>query len=745
MFDEAFYLSQNPEVISSNTASLYHFIVSGGAEGRNPNRWFDTRWYIEQNPEVAQRKMNPLVHYLQVGAPEGKRPRPLATESETLAIGKAARKRVIFVSGEPGTPGHRYRVVQLADSLPPQFFDVSILEVTQIPSALDEINEADLVWVWRARRSRETDLLLAAHKNRGFTLLYDVDDLMFLPELATSDIIDGIRAQNMAETHVRTYYEYVKQLLLAADCCTTPTLQLAQEIRELNRPATVIPNGFDRRALQQARRAVYTRTALPGDGLVRIGYAAGTLTHQRDFGEASHALAAILSENSNTRLVLFRRAMILEEFRELEKVQDQIEWRDLVSLDELPFDYARFDINIAPLEIGNRFCESKSELKYFEAALVGVPTIASPVGAYAASIRPGENGFLANDRGDWYRQLHQLVSDASLRARIAETAYRDALWQYGPERRQLLVTRLVNQMLSPAPIRYELFRSGMQSDAHQPVPAVAIPEYDVLFQSSRHGPSRVSVVVPVFNYRHYIEEALDSLLQQTLHEFEVVVVDDHSTDGSAEVAHRWLKRYASRFNMAALLQNRQNSKLGRARNAGVSFCDTELYMPLDADNALLPDCLELCMRRLDETGAAFAYPTISMFGERSDQIGLLEYDPARFQCINYIDAMALVRKACWLAVGGYTPLEPMGWEDYEFWCKLLEKGLFGVRVPETTARYRCHPASMLRTITEVPELKRRVIDEMNRRHPWLGLRAPALGTGILESDCVANKTAQGRS
>ncbi|MBV9293955.1 MAG: glycosyltransferase [Acidobacteriaceae bacterium] len=722
MFDEAFYLSQHPNVATSGTCSLRHYILYGVAEGSNPNRWFDTQWYVSQNPEVLRSGRNPLAHYAETGMREGKRTRPLSKRGSLAGARSGAQHRVIFVSGEPHSAGHRYRVVHLADSLPRQLFETSIAQVSDVPRLLGDITEADLVWVWRARLCPETELLLAAHRQRGFTLLYDLDDLMFRPELAIVSVIDGIRSQKMLEKDVGGLYRDIHRFLMEADRCTAPTVHLAQEIRELGKPATVIPNGFDRRMFERARRAARARKATPDDGKIRIGYAAGSLTHQRDLALASCAISAILKENPRTRLVLFRGTVILDEFPELEAVQDQIEWREIVPFDELPAEYARFDINIAPLEPANRFCKSKSELKFFEAALVGVPTVASPTGAYATAIRHGENGLLAHNNHDWYEQLNSLLADASLRARIAGAAYQNVLWHYGPERRSVLTTRLVNQVLAPIPIRYELFRPEMQADSGAALPPIALPEYDVIFQSSRNGASRVSVIVPLYNYRHYVEEALDSILQQTLHNIDVIVVDDRSTDDSAEVAHRWLKRYASRFHMVALLQNRCNSKLGRTRNVGVSFSDTELYMALDADNALLPDCLELCLRKLDETGAAFAYPTITIFGENHEQLGLVEYDPAHFQCSNYIDAMAMVRKACWVAVGGYTPLEPVGWEDYEFWCKLAEKGLFGVRVPETTARYRSHAASMLRTVTDLPEIRPRAIEEMNRRHPWLQLR-----------------------
>jgi hypothetical protein len=102
----------------------------------------------------------------------------------------------------------------------------------------------------------------------------------------------------------------------------------------------------------------------------------------------------------------------------------------------------------------------------------------------------------------------------------------------------------------------------------------------------------------------------------------------------------------------------------------------------------------------------------------------LSYDPAYFQCGNYIDAMAMVRKAAWIAVGGYGALDPPGYEDYDFWCKLAEKGMHGARLPEVVARYRAHGDSMLHNITDLPEKKRRVLRGMISRHPWLSLRPP---------------------
>ncbi len=721
LFDGAFYLEQYPDVLAGNASALEHYILSGAAEGRDPSRSFDTDWYSAHHRDVAASHLNPLVHYARNGLREGRRAKPIASETSSEAIVQNGRRRVVFVSGEEQTPGHRYRIVNIATSLAPHFFETLVINSSELPDRLKEVATADLVWIWRAPWSEDVAALIDAARRQGAKIVFDVDDLMFRPELALVKVIDGIRSMDLTETDVQKFYVRVQATLGNCDHCTVPTVTLAREVKDFWKTTSVIPNGFDRTTFEAARAAWRARKSDAGDGLIRIGYATGSRTHQRDLAVAVGALAAILAENPSARLVLFRRTLIPEEFPELQRLESQVEWRDLVSVDDLPLEYARFDINLAPLEVGNRFCEAKSELKFFEAALVGVPTIASPTRPFAEAIQHGETGFLANSNDDWYECLNRLVKDRELRERIASSAYRQILWLYGPERRSMLVTRLVNRLLAPAPVGSDLFLAEMQSEGPALLPEIPVPAYDVLYQSERRGTSRVSVIIPVFNYAHYLEGALESVRQQTMRDIDVIVVDDQSTDASIAVASDWLKLHGCDFNMVALLQNRQNAKLGASRNAGVSFSDTEVFFPLDPDNLFLPPCVEKCLALLDETGAAYVYPTIEVFGDRTEEIGLLSYDPAYFQCGNYIDAMAIVRKAAWIAVGGYGALDPPGYEDYDFWCKLAEKGLFGARLNEVVARYRAHNTSMLQTVTDLPENKKQVLRDMSSRHPWLQL------------------------
>lgn len=209
---------------------------------------------------------------------------------------------------------------------------------------------------------------------------------------------------------------------------------------------------------------------------------------------------------------------------------------------------------------------------------------------------------------------------------------------------------------------------------------------------------------------------------QTISPLDLIVIDDASTDDSLAVARCWAEEQAGtgHFNRILVLRNRTNQGLARTRNVGFDAAETEYVAPLDADNRLLPEFCATPLAALRTTHAAFAYTKIQSFGGTNHVIGTEDFVPMRFVQANYIDAMALVAKDAWAAVGGYTHIQ-QGWEDYDFWCCCAESGIWGVHIPDVLAEYRFHNASMLRTTTEVGENKRAVVRELESRHPWLSI------------------------
>ncbi len=649
---------------------------------------------------------------------------PLVTLDQAPVGVGVPRRRIMFVSGEAHTPGHIYRVMRQVEAAAYLGMAASWMSIQQIWERGEEISNADVVIIWRAGDSPMMAEIFSRTRTTRAKVLFDIDDLMFKPELATISTIDGIRSLGVDAASVAEMFQSIREVAAHADACICTTDELAYQMKELNPNTFVLPNGFDTMVLKTSRLAV-RRRGRDSDGLVRLGYAAGTRTHQADFRVAADAVGRLLRQRPQCRLVLFRdpahETPIMDptEFPALAGLDHQIEWRDAVSLWDLPNELARFDINLVPLEVDNPFCEAKSELKYFEAALVEVCTIASPTGPMRRAIHDGETGCLVESADAWYAAMLDLVDNPALRQRLAHRAYLDVLWQFGPQRRTSILSSILQQTegAERGAVAFEL---DLRRGAGAARPEFDIPEAEQIFISDQGQSAEVTVVVPVYNYARYVVEALDSVLHQTLVPLDLIVVDDASTDDSPAIIDDWVGRHTNRFNRLVVMRNRRNAGLARARNVGFDQAETPFVLPLDADNRLRSECCAKCLEALRMSRAAFAYPYLQCFGSADHLTGTAPFSAARLATGNYIDAMALIAKWAWAAVGGYAHI-PYGWEDYDFWCRCVEHGFWGQQVPETLAEYRLHSTSMLHTQTDIPENKVRVIEQLKARHPWLSI------------------------
>ena len=209
---------------------------------------------------------------------------------------------------------------------------------------------------------------------------------------------------------------------------------------------------------------------------------------------------------------------------------------------------------------------------------------------------------------------------------------------------------------------------------------------------------RVTVLVTSYCYEDVLERALDSAAGSTFEPFEIVIVDDASRDASLARARAWLRAHPTL--PALLVRHSANRGLGRARNTGVDFARGEYAFILDADNALYPHGLERLVAALDDDPAAdFAYGLLEQFtGEGPFGVmNTLPWEPKRLRAGNYIDAMALVRTRTLRELPYTTDPRLHGYEDWDLWCAIAERGGHGVLVREIVARYRLAQHSMVRS------------------------------------------------
>ena len=231
---------------------------------------------------------------------------------------------------------------------------------------------------------------------------------------------------------------------------------------------------------------------------------------------------------------------------------------------------------------------------------------------------------------------------------------------------------------------------------------------------------RVSVVIPLHNYARYIAETLDSVAAQTARGVTIIVVDDRSTDDSLETAAEWMRGNRDPQPGMLLLSLDENAGAAIARNTGIAAARSEFCFMLDADNLLYPKCIEKHLAALDaRPDAAAAFSLIEVFEGDRELFGAGVFAEEGLINGNHIDNMALYRRSALLELGGFEKIR-YGWEDYDFWLRLLESKAIALHIPEITARYRHHHASITRTeqnAANLPELQK----EMLKRHPWLEL------------------------
>jgi len=266
-------------------------------------------------------------------------------------------------------------------------------------------------------------------KNKG-EIIFETDDLVFNPKYFRY----MFHLEKMNALERRQYEKGVGAEVLKdpyVKVCTTTTTYLAKILESYGKRVFVSKNKLSLKDLEVADKILKEKMRKVGplteDNGLRIGYFAGTKGHDKNFATIEDALILILEKYPNVKLVLAGPLDISEKF---DKFQNQIEKLPFVSREEHFKNISSVDINIIPLEKDNPFCESKSELKFFEAGILGVPTVAVRNQTFSKAIFDGEDGFLARDIKEWLEKLEKLILDKNLRERMGKEARKKALRDY---------------------------------------------------------------------------------------------------------------------------------------------------------------------------------------------------------------------------------------------------------------------------------------------------------------------------
>lgn len=205
---------------------------------------------------------------------------------------------------------------------------------------------------------------------------------------------------------------------------------------------------------------------------------------------------------------------------------------------------------------------------------------------------------------------------------------------------------------------------------------------------------KVSIILPTYNGEQYLRQSVDSILVQTCKDWELIIVDDCSTDGTAEIADA----YCDTDSRIRVIHNAQNQKLPKSLNIGFAAAKGQYLTWTSDDNLYLPDAIAVMAGYLDTHGDIYMVRGMMDFIDGMGSItGQSEsYDDEKMYDFNCVGACFLYRKEVREKVGDYD-VDAFCVEDYDYWLRVLE--CFGKIAPinQILYQYRRHADSLSET------------------------------------------------
>lgn len=225
-------------------------------------------------------------------------------------------------------------------------------------------------------------------------------------------------------------------------------------------------------------------------------------------------------------------------------------------------------------------------------------------------------------------------------------------------------------------------------------------------------PGSIAVIIPTYNQEAFLAEAVESVFAQTRLPDQVFIVNDASTDGTNKVAEELVKKYP----LISYLPLKSNSGVAVACNMALELVTAEFVVRLDGDDTLPPNYLEMLAKTMagQPENVAFAYCAATLFGAGGGEIKARRWSVGRLAPENYIHVSSLVRTRAAREVQ-YFDTSLKGYEDWDFYLKLADRGYRGVPCYDTYLNYRQKPEGGRNTMTKARDTALR--QEIYDRHP----------------------------
>lgn len=224
--------------------------------------------------------------------------------------------------------------------------------------------------------------------------------------------------------------------------------------------------------------------------------------------------------------------------------------------------------------------------------------------------------------------------------------------------------------------------------------------------SKENSEKLVSIVLPIYNGEKYMNLSIDSILSQTYKNWELIIIDDCSTDKTPEIA----KAYSDKDARISYYRNEVNLKLPRGLNRGFSLSKGDYLTWTSDDNLYLPEAIERMLNTLQKENTDFVFATCDVINENGEVVEIIKAPKNYKKAIlggNFVGACFMYTRKVYEAIGDYNP-DNFLVEDYDYWLKIFAK--FDIsNIQDVLYRYRWHDGALTST-----ERKERINDVCER-------------------------------
>lgn len=222
---------------------------------------------------------------------------------------------------------------------------------------------------------------------------------------------------------------------------------------------------------------------------------------------------------------------------------------------------------------------------------------------------------------------------------------------------------------------------------------------------------KLSIIVPVYNMAAdgKLEYCINSLLNQTITDYEIIPVDDKSTDNSLEILRDFEKKYPDKIRV---IESEENGRQGAARNKGIKAAKGEFLGFMDADDWVLPDTYECALKKAEETGAdvvgfdmCIVYehtmiPTAQIPCNTMDQTGILDHEKRKLLLMKAGPFSTKIYRREFFFEPPFLFPEKIAYEDNAIQAEMVMRMKHFEHIPEVKCFYYQHNDSTTHFITQ---------------------------------------------